>query len=199
MQFFQNVILNQWVIASALGIGFLFLSRWALINLRKYAGYGLGCLLGIFFVVVYALLSGDDLPVQVITSLTGFQIVLATLAGFAFGAIIITAVRFGQVDDRAISIQIALYTMINIILIFLVLIEGAFLQRIIGIFALATGIATVFAMVLFPDQDDHLNLPTTGQTTHPYNVGMGGGGGVPIHRSRLDEIRERMNQRARRS
>lgn len=199
MQLFQEFILSQWLILAALSLVFLAISRWSVVVLREYAGYGLGCLMGLFFILVYASLGGDAEPTNTRVFLNGFQVFLATLMGLFFGAIIIAGIRFGMQYARAIAIQVALYTALNIILIFLVVIEGPIAQRMIGIFALAIGIATLFAMVLFPTsaRREELNIRAQGvtQSTQPYDLGSGGGGGNSNGGSRLDEIRQRMKSR----
>ncbi len=204
MQLFQEFVLSQWLILSALAIAFLVISRWAVVILREYAGYGLGWMIGLFFVLVYLSVGGEPQTDEPVRFLNGIQVFTATLFGLIVGSIIIFGLRFGMRHARAISLQVAIYTALNLTLLFLVFIAGPITQRMIGIFGLAIGIATLFAMVLFPtpqrEQELNIRAQSATQGTQPYNPqnpGAGGGGNNPIGNSRLDEIRNRMNNERR--
>ncbi|GAB5491842.1 MAG: hypothetical protein Phog2KO_20570 [Phototrophicaceae bacterium] len=203
MQIFQEFILSQWLILIALTISFIVISRWAIVVLKEYPGYGLGWMIGLFFVLVYLSVGGEadtDAPVRF---LNGFQVFIATLFGLVVGSLIIFGLRFGMGHARGISLQVAIYTALNLTLLFLVFIAGPITQRMIGIFGLAIGIATLFAMVLFPtpqrEQELNIRAQSGTQGGQPYNPngGAGAGGGNPIGNSRLDEIRNRMNNERR--
>lgn len=209
MYFFQDYILHQWLIIGALAIVFLAISRWALVTLREYAGYGLGWMLGLFFVIVYVSIGGGYNPdPEAPRYLDIFQVVIATFLGLLFGGLIQLGMRFGMRIAQGVALQVAFYTSLSLIVLFLVTIEGPIAQRMIGIFGLSVAIATLFAMVLFPSpkreqqlqaisysqpiapvqQTQQMPQVQTPQQFPPQNLGQGGGNG----NTRLDEIRQRL-------
>lgn len=205
MQVFQEFILSQWIILIALAIVFLIVSRWALQTFEEYPGYILGWLVGLFFIIVRLSVGRTELPTDAIGYLNGFQVFAATLFGLGVGSVIVLALRYGMQQAQAISLQVAIYTAMLIIMMFLVLIGSPVTQKMIGIFGLAIGIATLFAMVLFPTQarKEKLNIKAQGATsgisqssqpiqTNP-NAGQGGGQSMPT--SRLDQIRQQQNSK----
>ena len=209
MELLQDVLLNKIIIVASLSLILLLVSHWALVTLREYPGYGLGWLLGIFFIIVYISLGGgqnyaSDAPEY----LNIFQVFLATLMGLIFGSLVQLGLRFGMRMAQGVALQVALYTSLSIIVVFLALMEGPIAHRMVGIFALAVGIATLFGMVLFPaakreqqvramsysqpiaTPQDQLQQPPV---QYPQD-NLGQGGGAPIQTtpmSRLDEIRQR--------
>jgi len=203
LQLFQEFILSQWLILTAYLIIFIFLSRWALVNRKQYAGYGLGWFLAVFFILVYSSVGGMDLnpttTVETTPSLNGFQVISTTLFGLIIGSLMLIGLRFGMRDARAVSLQIALYIGLILILMFLVVVEGPIGERMIGIFGMAIGIVTLFAFVLFPmqeQQDLNIQAPGGTQGTQPLNA-QGNGGGAPVPSSRLDQIRNNINDKNR--
>lgn len=194
----QDIILSQALIIVALAAVFFVISRWALTVLREYPGYALGWLMGLFFIIVRVSVGGSEVqPDDALTYLNGFQVFIATLFGLLVGAGILLALRFGMKHARAVALQVATYTALNIILIFLVAISNPIFQKMIGIFSMAIGIATLFAMVLFPtpQHEQELNIHAQGVTgtqgTQPLNAPNPGQGGGSGGSSRLDEIRKK--------
>ncbi|MGB7338310.1 MAG: hypothetical protein WBC91_05395 [Phototrophicaceae bacterium] len=204
MQLFQDFILSQWIILIALGIVFLIVSRWALSTFEEYPGYILGWLVGLFFIIVRLSVGRTELPTDTIGYLNGIQVFAATLFGLLMGSVIVLALRYGMRQAQAISLQVAIYTAMLIIMMFLVFIGSPVTQKMIGIFGLAIGIATLFAMVLFPSQrrKEQLNIKAQGATSgitqgsQPIqtNPNIGQGGGQPPA-SRLDQIRQSQNSK----
>lgn len=201
MELLQDIVLHQILIVLALGVVFLAISRWALLQ-REFAAYGLGWMLGLFFIIVYVSLGGGQNQDNSAPQYLGvLQVAIATFFGLFFGGLVQLGLRFGVKISRGIALQVALYTCLGIIVLFLVMVEGQIAQRMIGIFALAVAIATLFAMVLFPAPKQPLNvvnyqqpLMPQQQQYPPQNLGQGGGmpmqaNGAPL--SRLDEIRQR--------
>jgi hypothetical protein len=206
MELLQDILLNKIIIVSSLSLIFLAISHWALMTLREYPGYGLGVLLGLFFVIVYISLGGGaNANAAALQYLNIFQVFLATLLGLIFGSLIQIGLRFGMRMAQGVALQVALYTSLSIIVVFLALMEGPITHRMVGIFALAVGIATLFGMVLFPapkreqqvramsysqpiaTPQDQLQQPPV-----QYPQDLGQGGGIPAQpMSRLDEIRQR--------
>lgn len=192
MQLFQDFILSQWLILIALAVAFLAISRWAIVVLKEYPGYGLGWMIGLFFVLVYLSVGGEPQVDEPIRYLTGIQVFIATFFGLVVGSIIIFSLRFGMGHARGVALQVAIYTALNLTLLFLVFVAGPITQRMVGIFGLAIGIATLFAIVLFPSPQREQELNIRAQSgTQPYNPNQGQGGGSAIGNSRLDEIRNR--------
>jgi hypothetical protein len=199
----QDVILNPWVVGFLLFGAFIIISRWSLMGLKEYPGYALGVLVGLFFIMVYIALGGGGQSPQ--TDINGnpivgrevlniFEVFLATFFGLIFGAAVMVALRFGTRFARGVSLQVAFYTALNIILLFMAVIGSAITQRMIGIFALSIGIASLFAMVLFPDATRQAQVSS-------FNAQMYSGdtGGIPPQdtgsMSRLDAIRNKMSQK----
>lgn len=147
------ILLSQWTVLGILGGSFLVLSRWVLFGRRAYKGYALGVLLALFFLVVYAALGGGtalDADVT-LADLSFVTVILTTIIGLAAGAGTLFALYVGRRYARGFSLQVAVYTALNLILFFVAVIDRP-AARIIGIFALAFAIATLFGLVLYqPD------------------------------------------------
>jgi uncharacterized membrane protein YsdA (DUF1294 family) len=147
------ILLSQWTVLGILGGSFLVLSRWVLFGQRAYKGYALGVLLALFFLVVYAALGGGTVLDADVTlaDLSFVTVILTTIIGLAAGAGTLFALYVGRRYARGFSLQVAVYTALNLILFFVVVIDRP-TARIIGIFALAFAIATLFGLVLYqPD------------------------------------------------
>ena len=194
----QGILLNPWVVGFLLFGAFIIISRWSLVQLKEYPGYALGVLVGLFFIMVYIALGGggqtpDPDAVARREVLNIFEVFLATFFGLIFGAAVMLALRFGTRFARGVSLQVAFYTALNIILLFMAVIGSAITQRMIGIFALAIGIASLFAMVLFPDATRQAQVSSFNAQMYESTGGMPpqDTGGM----SRLDEIRNKMNQK----
>lgn len=197
----MEVLLSKWIVFFMLFVAFAFVSRWALQTLREYAGYALGWMIGLFFVLVYVSLGGGsrDPGADANATLSFFSVFLATLFGVAFGGVVMVGLRFGMRYARGVALQVAFYTALCVILLFLVFAEGTQASRSIGIFALAFGIATLFALVIFPGGTRRqFNPEGEGDEngSPDGNAGYGNQPGAPV--SRLDTIRQRMSERNRR-
>lgn len=182
----QDLLLNQVIILIVLMIVLLIITRWAVLVNKQYAGYALGWLLGLFFLLVYASLFADRVREPVSEGPNLFQVFLATFFGLVGGAAVQYALRFWMGSRRGLALQAAIYTAINLILLFLVIIESETTQRMVGIFGLALGIATLLGVVLFPVEDHP--APAYGAQAQ----GMPQGSQQP---SRLDNIRRQMKDR----
>lgn len=190
----MEVLLSKWIVFIMLLVAFAFVSRWALQNLHEYAGYALGWLVGLFFILVYVSLGGGSLDssVDVNATLSFFNVFLSTLFGVAFGGVVMIGLRFGMRYARGVALQVAFYTALCVILMFLVFAGGTLASRSIGIFALAFGIATLFAVVIFPSGTNQSAVSAQGAAPEDGN-GYNNGQNQPM--SRLDEIRQRMRDR----
>jgi hypothetical protein len=201
----QDIILNPWVVGFLLFGAFIIISRWSLLSLKEYPGYALGVLVGLFFIMVYIALGGggqspqpvnaEGVPIPRREVLNIFEVFLATFFGLIFGAGVMVALRFGTRFARGVSLQVAFYTALNIILLFMAVIGNSITQRMIGIFALAIGIASLFAMVLFPDTTRQAQVSAFNAQMYGDDTGgmppQGDTGGM----SRLDTIRNKMSQK----
>jgi hypothetical protein len=194
----RNLFLNQWFIVFVLGVIFMLFSRWAMGESRL--GYALGWLTGIFVIVVYTALGGAD-PVQqdIEQTLYLLEVLIPTLCGLTMGGGVITVIALVRANrEREQALLIAFLTALNIALLFLVLVEGRATQLMIGIFALAFGIASLFAAIFamdkFSDEDDSggnggngNSRPRSAQDIR--NNRMGG------DRSRVDRMRDNIDNR----
>jgi len=193
----MDVLLSKWIVFFMLLVAFLFVSRWALGVLREYAGYALGWMVGLFFVLVYVSLGGGsrDGGTDTDATLSFFSVFLSTLFGVAFGGVVMLGLRFGMRYARGVALQVAFYSALCVILLFLVFAEGTLASRSIGIFALAFGIATLFAVVIFPSGSRRSMGAQSAQGDGDPNGGNGYGNDQNLPMSRLDEIRQRMRDR----
>ncbi|MEL6309950.1 MAG: hypothetical protein AAFQ52_17545 [Chloroflexota bacterium] len=204
MNSIELIFLSQAVIFSALTVVFLLISRWAIGTLREYAGYGLGWLMALFFFMVYISLGGtvDNTPANA-AFLTMLDIFIATIMGIFAGVGVLLGFRLGMQYVRIISLQVAIYTALNLILLVLLVIEGPIAQRMIGIFSLALGIVALFGAVMFPtkEREEEINIRTGGtQGSRPIDVGQGGANmnpnmQQPRARNRLEQMRNDLAQR----
>lgn len=190
----MDVLLSKWIVFFMLLVAFAFVSRWALQTLRENAGYALGWMVGLFFILVFVSLGGGsrDASVDASLSLSFLNVFLATLFGVLFGGVVMIGLRYGMRYARGVALQVAFYTALCVILLFLVFAEGTQASRSIGIFALAFGITTLFAIVIFPSGNRRQQVTQLNAQNAPNN-GYGNGDGQPM--SRLDEIRQRMSSR----
>src|SRR5688500_146580 len=90
MQLLTNVLLSPYLIFGVLALIFLVISYWSLVGLREYAGYILGCLVGLLIVFVVSSLGAQpDVEAQSEelqnTTLTLFQATCPAIFGIAIG------------------------------------------------------------------------------------------------------------------
>lgn len=155
----QEIILSPWIIFTVFFFVFLGLTRWALFTLKEYAGYGLGLMLSLFLMIIYGSLGGGqvqpvgDVPIR----LNFLQVIFPAFFGLLLGATIMIVVQFGQKQSRNKALQVTFLTALNSILLILLLIQGPVSRRMIGIFALAFGIAALSTQVLFRGVNDQNN------------------------------------------
>lgn len=158
MQFIQSILLSDLLIFIVLFAVFFLLSNWALRRLQEYAGYALGWLVALFFMVVYSSLAGSDPAnleaLNASTRLNVFQVLLASILGIGsgLGAMLLVRMRSGHSTRQALNI--AMLTAVNVILLFLMFVAGSQARRMIGIYALGFGIAALFTVVLLRSRDN---------------------------------------------
>lgn len=181
----QNIFLSQWFIVFVLTAIFFFFTGWAMQKRGDWRGYALGWLVAVFVILVYTALGGVNQEPQTITrALNLLEVIFPTICGLSMGGgIILLAALLRGSQRRENSLLIAFLTALNIVLIFLVLVEGRITQLMIGIFALAFGIAALLLAILAPSSSDNNNGGNTQQSNRN-----------PVRSSsnRVDEIRNRM-------
>jgi len=184
--FFQEFILNQFVVSVALMIVLGFLTRWALIVKKEYIGYGLGWLVSLLLLITYTIMFGDRPRFDPFADLNIFQIFLSIFLGLATGAAIQYSKDMGKdiqghYSKRSVALRVAAYTMLNLILLGLVIVESSVVQRMIGIFGLAFGIAILLGMVWelvddeqpkqgFPPQQGNIPPQSSSQAANRYDT-----------------------------
>jgi len=185
---FEDIILSPWLVLVILGIALFVLTRWAVFSQKEYPGYALGWLVAVFFIVVFEALGGGPTDSNIIEpgSLTVWQVFISTFLGLTFGGLVLVGIRFGGQLARGIALQVALYTALNVILLFLLVVQGPVAQRMIGIFALAFGIMSLFVIVLFPGT---VRPSQSGQSEQGQNQQ------TPRNSNRLHEMRQQMQNR----
>lgn len=196
----QDIFLSPLFTLGVLILIFIMLSRWAL-GLREYAGYTLGWLLGIFFIVVYSALVGDvnpppdagaDQPLSVV------PVALASFLGFGAGIGTLLLTRAGYSSRVRQSLTIAALTTTAVIILFMMIVSSYTIQRLIGIFALAFSISAVTLLVVLPSSSQSAVrsqdvTPDAGIQSLDGEPDQPRSDGPPS--SRLDAIRERMRRR----
>lgn len=200
LDLFRELFLSPVLIFLVLFAIFAALSYWAVVILREYAGYLLGWLIGLFFVVVYYSLGGDiDSTGQLEQELrlNLIQVLCPGLFGLLLGGMLVFLIRLGQGYTATQGIKIAGLTALMVTLIFLMFVMDINGQRMIGIFALSFCIAGLFAMVIFRSSTPLFSGQVQAQAAPPSAPGGVPQGNSPVM-SRLDEIRARMQQRTRR-
>lgn len=189
----QEIFLSPLFILVVLLVIFGMLTRWAVFNLQEYPGYGLGWLLGVFFIVVYSALVGNQAPPDPplldapANPLNIFQIAVSAFVGFGTGIATIIVSRLWTSSRVRQSLKVATFTTLAIIILFMMVVSNYDVQRMIGIFALAFSIAAVSIYVIFPQQANDQPAPPRMEGVSSQNL--------EAPASRLDEIRSRMRDR----
>lgn len=175
----QEILLSPWIIFTVFFVVFLGVSRWALIKQQEYAGYGLGLMLALLLMIIYGSLGGGQ--VQPLgdppTTLNFLQVIFPAFLGLLLGGTIMIVVQFGKKQSTNKGLQVTFLTALNAIMMILLLIQGPIARRMIGIFALAFGIAALSTQVLFRDVND----PDADKADAPPNNNQGGQGQQPAN------------------
>lgn len=197
----QDIFLSPLFTLGVLLIIFIMLSRWAL-GLREYAGYTLGWLLGIFFIVVYSALVGDVNPPPdsgADQPLTVIPVALASFLGFGAGIGTLLLTRAGYSSRVRQSLTIAALTTTAVIILFMMIVSTYTVQRLIGIFALAFSISAVTLLVVLPASSPQRAARSQDVTPDAEIHSLEGEPDEPRPdgppSSRLEAIRERMRRR----
>lgn len=150
----EDILLSDLLIVLVL-LGLLIaVSRWAL-STREYPAYALGWLIGIFFIVIYRALSGDD-TADVQDTAEATESTLSFLGAFIPGilgifsglGVMFVIRRFAQETGTGKSIAVAISTSILIIILFLLATAGETTRQVVSILALGFAIGALSAYVL---------------------------------------------------
>ncbi len=180
----QDLLLSEFIIFVVLFLAFAYLTRRAL-ALHEYVGYGLGWLIGIFFMVVYSS-SGvrpSSQAVETEVTLSFLQLILPSICGAGLGLAVLWIIAQAASGARRQGIAIATMTALGVVLLFLTFVADSETRRMIGIFSLAFAICAAFVLIVF--RRGGTPSATTGFTSQS---------AVPTEiqgKSRLDEIREK--------
>ncbi|MEQ8675002.1 MAG: hypothetical protein RLP44_20085 [Aggregatilineales bacterium] len=149
----QSVILSDLMILFVFGMMLFAVTSWAF-RLGEYPGYILGWLIGIFFIVIYTSLTGDDgqatleMTDTTEVTLTAFGVLVPAFFGLVFGFGLLFAIRtWGSVSARQ-GVLIAALTATLVSVIFFLAVSGDYSRRVVGIFALAFSIGALSTYVL---------------------------------------------------
>jgi hypothetical protein len=165
---FDTINLTDLVLFVAMLGVFIFLTRRALAT-QEYTGYGLGLLLGLFFVVIYnslfpnttLTLNPDGTPVtNVVPTFTFFQLALPTLCGVFTGAGLMVFFGLARMIARRYTILVATLTTFNVVVLFLMVVGDLATRRMVGIFGMALIISVILCAVAFgrPDMRQEQNF-----------------------------------------
>jgi hypothetical protein len=149
-EFLRDILSSDILVFGAMFAVFVYLSRQALMS-REYTGYGLGWLIGLFFIVVYsATLPDQPFNTNLTESvrLSFFQVLLPTVCGIVIGIGLLILVGLAQHAPRQFTLLTAVVTAVNITLIFVLFVSESDARRQIGIFALAFAISAIVTSVI---------------------------------------------------
>jgi len=200
VKFIQDLFLSPFLIIVILIAVFIGLSWWAIQRRKEYIGYGLGWLIGVFFMVIYGALVGDPEPVAqaeevVPETLNILQVIIPSFIGIGFGigAMLLVA----QTHQNAVgkSIAVAILTAMSLVILFLMLVSSAYPvnQRMIGLFALAFAIGAVTTLAIarqVPPRPHGGTIPPVQPTPQQNGIPT-----VPISTDEADSFRERIRRR----
>lgn len=193
---FSGIYLVDIILFVAMLGVFVFLTQRAVAT-KEYTGYGLGILIGLFFVVIYSSLtpqqsvSQTDITTTVSTlpALNFVQITLPTICGVIVGAGMLLFFAVARIVNRRYTILVATLTTFNVIILFMMVVGDPVTRRMVGIFGMALVISVVVCAVVFgrPDMQQAVNYAQALDPGDP-NVPSG----APL--STLEQMRQRFRQ-----
>jgi len=150
----ESILLSDLLILVVLIIMLGVVTRWAMSS-KDYPAYALGWLVGIFFIVIFRALSGDEsTPVEETvettkSTLNVFLVLFSALIGIGGGLGMMFAIRrFAGHAGAGKSVTIAVSTSTLIIVLFILATSGETSRQVISIVALAFAIGALSAYVL---------------------------------------------------
>ncbi len=160
IRFIQQFFLNPYLIFLILLVEIVVVSIWALRMRKEYVGYGLGWLIGIFGLVVYGALVGENevappAEATVEYSMNFLQVIMPSLLGFTSGAWIISLVIRSRKAIALRSIVVTLMTTVSFWLLIFLAIAAPYIttQRMIGLFTWAFGIGALMMLAFIRQQE----------------------------------------------
>jgi hypothetical protein len=154
----ESILLSQVLIFMVMSVMLLVVTVWAF-RQREYAGYLLGWLVGIFFVIVYQTVTGGDAsPAEVEAleeaveqpelRLSLLAVMVPSIIGLVAGFSLLLLLRTFSSTQAKRAVTIAVLTATVLIMMYFLAITSEATARIFGIFALAFAIGTLINIVL---------------------------------------------------
>lgn len=149
----EAVILSDFLIFIVFALMLAAVTAWAL-QIREYAGYVLGWLIGIFFIIIWVSIAGETEaasldPEESEVNLNFLEVILPAFMGLILGFGVLFVVRVygsGSGIRQGITVTILTTTLVGVL--FFLATSGEYAQRLIGIFALAFSIGALATFVL---------------------------------------------------
>lgn len=169
---FSGIYLVDVILFVAMLGVFIFLTQRAMAT-KEYTGYGLGMMIGLFFVVVYTSLTPSvpipqtDLTAAATAQVTSplpalnfVQIVVPTLCGVLLGAGMLIFFAVAHLINRRYTILVATLTTLNVVIVFMMVVGDPVTRRMVGIFGMALVISVIVCAVGFgrPDMQQERNF-----------------------------------------
>lgn len=186
LQLIQDTFLNETFIFFILFVAFAIFSAYVIWGLSEIAGYGLGWLLALFFMIIYAsLASGNETSPQIIGNgeirLSLWQVLFSSFVGILMGTVTLYVLRQHHISRPQRIVKIAFITALGLLVIFFMFVASPVERRMIGIFVIAFSIGALFTAVLYQPV-----LKVASPTIAQIKVAQSS--------SRLDQIREQMRR-----
>ena len=151
----QSIILSNFTLFLIVALIMVLISSWA-ISIREYAGYLLGWLIGLLFILLISVFTVgqptyDDVQIQMILGPEVFLgLMFASILGLGLGVV---SMAFGRVDGqgRSRSIRaliIAVLTSLTVASGYLMIIASFPFRLVIAAFILAVAIGALFNVIL---------------------------------------------------
>jgi hypothetical protein len=209
----QEIFLSDFLIFVVLCAMMLTVTSWAF-RIGEYPGYMLGWLVGIFIVVIYSAVIGDNnVTVEEVTSdaqiqLSMFSVAVASMFGLmaGFGLLFFTRMTSGRsaspgTRSQGRGITVAVLMALLVMSLFILVTSDVYTRKIIGIFALAFAIGALSNVVLggSPNITPRNYPPPEDPYADGYNY-TAQSGNIPrapgdAIQSRFDRLRRRIERR----
>lgn len=201
IQFIQNFFLSPFLVFLMLLAVFAGLSWWAVKRRKEYVGYGLGWLIGVFFMVIYGALFGEPEPVAqtaeiVPETLSLFQVMVPSLIGIVMGIVAMLLINQTYRQSSRKSFVVPVLTAMSLSVLFLMIISSAYpvTQRMIGLFALAFAIGALTMLAYYRQTPPTMQASNVPQSPIS-DVGRGNVPSVPVSNEDDQSFRERIRRR----
>ena len=148
----EDIFLSRALILVVFGVMLAVVTRWAW-RTREFAGYGLGWLIGLFFIIVINAVSGDsateviEADAQGAGNLSFFEAVFPSVFGLIIGFGLMYITRAFVSTHRRRAPTIAIFTATLILTMYFLITADDDASQVIGIFALAFTIGALSYVV----------------------------------------------------